>query len=96
MCNPKCGFLRLLGRHVIDEEIVIRTDSIVEVWTSGRHVTIVYKHPTENRLIEHEEVFDDFGYVRQRFWMIMKILGAEYQIERINELRLEQHLKGGD
>ena len=92
MAQCECDFVRLLGRKTINEEIVIRKDSIVEVWADSRTVTIVYKHPAEKRLVEHEEYYEDGGYATQRFFMIMRVLGADYQLERETELRLVSHL----
>jgi hypothetical protein len=92
MGTLECDFIRLLGRKQIGEEIVIRTDSIVEVWASYRTVTILYKHPTENRLVEHEEYYKAGAYADQRFFMIMRILGADYQLERATELKLIQNI----
>lgn len=82
--NQQCDFIRLFNRANIDEEIVIRTDSIVEIWLTGKDITILYKHPMENRLVEADEEYDAYADARQRFYRIMRIIGAEPQINEFS------------
>lgn len=68
--------------------IVIKTDSIVEVWHDEfeRTVTVVYRHPTRDELIEHVERYKSLGGSLQRFFIILNTLGIMWQMLRFKEV----------
>ena len=78
--------------------IIIRADSIVEVWHDiyEYKVTVVYKHPARDELVEHEERFKSSGGAYQRFYIILNALGIFWQERKFNEVCSRETITGDD
>lgn len=84
MVKP-CTFLRLVRSKDKDDgmktEVVIRTDSIQYINCACGCVFIEYKCAEDESIMSHMEEYDSEKVAFERFYMILRIMGAVGQID---------------